>query len=135
MDTRNSSIFKEKETLARFLCPSCRCLLQDPIQPSCGHRLCKPCADTIIDNECPPCCPLEDCQEEFTTEDGASLDRSRICFLFHDIAVNIGYSVSEATCSVSECLVSFISSIHFCFYSVCRYNNNLIYRALLVALF
>ncbi len=71
MDTKDLSIFKDKETLARFLCPSCRHLLRDPVQPSCGHRLCKPCADTIIDNEYPPCCPLKDCQEEFTTEDGA----------------------------------------------------------------
>ena len=61
MDNKGLSVFKEKEALARFRCPSCRHLLRDPVQPSCGHRLCKSCVDTIIDNECPPHCPLEDC--------------------------------------------------------------------------
>ena len=41
-----------------------------PFSLAVGIASVKPCADTIIDNECPPCCPLEDCQEEFTTEDG-----------------------------------------------------------------
>ena len=47
-------IFKESGALARLLCPSCRNLLCDPVQPSCGHHLCRSCADMMIDNEFPP---------------------------------------------------------------------------------
>jgi len=37
----------------KYLCPKCRLVLKDAVQPSCGHWLCQSCADAILapDNE------------------------------------------------------------------------------------
>ena len=67
----DSSTFTDKDAYERLKCPRCKLLLNDPVQPSCGHRLCRTCADEIINTgPSPPSCPLEDCQEEFELEDG-----------------------------------------------------------------
>ena len=63
-------LFKNQEALKRLRCSSCLNLLNDPVQPSCGHRLCKSCADETIKEFYPPYCPHKDCREEFTIEDG-----------------------------------------------------------------
>ena len=47
----------------------CNLLLNDPVQPACGHRLCKSCADSLIKEEKSPRCP--ECNEMFDEEDGA----------------------------------------------------------------
>ena len=64
-------IFKniDSETFARHTCPRCKLLLSEAVQPSCGHRICKSCADEILDTETTPHCPV--CDEEFDNEDGA----------------------------------------------------------------
>ena len=59
----------DSETIARHTCPKCELLLRDAVQPSCGHRICKSCADEILVKETVPYCP--DCGEVFDSEDGA----------------------------------------------------------------
>ena len=67
----DSSLFIDKEAYERLKCPHCEQLLNNPVQPSCGHRLCQTCADEILRSESsPPRCPLDECQEEFSLEDG-----------------------------------------------------------------
>ena len=66
-----SSLCKDEEALKNLQCPYCENLLRNPVQPMCGHRLCQSCADKIIETTTPPICPQVDCEEEFTTEDGA----------------------------------------------------------------
>lgn len=52
----------------------CEYLLRDPVQLSCGHRVCKHCADELIDNaETTPLCP--ECGDEITEEDGAKVSK------------------------------------------------------------
>ena len=67
------SRFKDEASYSRLKCPYCVQLLYNPVQPSCGHRLCQPCADEIIKKESPPRCPLSDCKEEFILEDGEAV--------------------------------------------------------------
>ena len=55
----------------QFLCAECKLLLSDPVQSSCGHRFCKSCADSMLENETAPVCP--DCNEAFETENGAKV--------------------------------------------------------------
>ena len=65
-------IFKESESLDRYSCIKCESLLKDPVQLSCGHRMCKHCADELIDNtEETPLCP--ECGDEISEEDGAKV--------------------------------------------------------------
>ena len=64
-------IFKDSDALHRLLCPKCKYLLNDPVQPSCGHRICRSCADEIIAEQASPPCPYEGCREFFDEEDGA----------------------------------------------------------------
>ena len=67
----DSSLFIDKKAYERLKCPHCEQLLNNPVQPSCGHRLCRTCADEILRSESsPPRCPLDECQEEFSLEDG-----------------------------------------------------------------
>ena len=65
-------IFKESDSLDRYSCVKCESLLQDPVQLSCGHRVCKICADELISNtasvETTPQCP--ECGDEISEEDG-----------------------------------------------------------------
>ena len=65
------AIFKDSNTLSRFRCPKCDLLLNDPVQPACGHRMCKSCADEILAEDTSPLCPHADCREPFDNEDGA----------------------------------------------------------------
>ena len=67
----NKTAFKDQDALKRYLCPSCELLLKDPVQPTCGHRLCKSCAEDILKGENRPTCPQPACGEEFDDEDGA----------------------------------------------------------------
>ena len=66
-------IFKaESETLSRYSCIKCELLLEDPVQLGCGHRVCKQCADELIDNaETTPQCP--ECGDEVSEEDGVKV--------------------------------------------------------------
>ena len=59
-------IFKESDILDRYSCVKCDLLLQDPVQLGCGHRVCKHCADELIDNagEITPQCP--ECEDEIS---------------------------------------------------------------------
>ena len=66
----NKTLFKNQDALKRYLCPSCGLLLKDPVQPTCGHRLCKSCAKDILNDENHPICPHPACGEEFSDEDG-----------------------------------------------------------------
>ena len=69
-------MFQDSDALNRFLCPKCNLLLKDPVQPSCGHRLCKSCAEEIVQNEhATPRCP--DCEEAFDDGDGIYVSNSR----------------------------------------------------------
>ena len=68
----HSAIFKDRDALNRYLCPKCNKLLSDPVQPSCGHRMCKSCVeDMLAGRGGPPLCPSVDCGEAFEKEDGA----------------------------------------------------------------
>lgn len=69
--TLNKAIFRDQDALQRLLCPSCGLLLRDPVQPTCGHRICQSCAEDIIKSENNPTCPQQACGEEFSEEDGA----------------------------------------------------------------
>ena len=71
-------IFKESESLDRYSCVECDSLLQDPVQLSCGHRVCRHCADELIANtETTPQCP--ECDEEISEEDGAKVKNFCLC--------------------------------------------------------
>jgi hypothetical protein len=63
-------IFKNQDDFNHYLCSKCDLLLKEPVQPSCGHRLCKSCADEIIAKHASPPCPQADCEEPFDNEDG-----------------------------------------------------------------
>ena len=66
-------IFKDSESVSQFSCSECRLLLEDPVQLSCGHRLCKCCADELVSNETTPKCPAAECNEEIVEEDGVKV--------------------------------------------------------------
>lgn len=78
-------LFKDQEALKRLLCPYCDKLLCDPVQPTCGHRLCRSCAEEIIAKDDPPMCPLSNCGEEFSDEDGAYVSLQMHTFLYYPI--------------------------------------------------
>ena len=59
-------LFEDPGLLKDRKCAYCGQLLRDPVQPSCGHRLCKSCADQIIQNPFLVCCPKEECKEKFS---------------------------------------------------------------------
>lgn len=61
--------FKNPDAYDRNVCLKCAQLLKEPVQPACGHRICKGCADEILAKETTPLCP--DCGEQFVYEDGA----------------------------------------------------------------
>ena len=67
-------IFKDEENLGQYSCVKCNLLLQDPVQLSCGHRVCKICADELISNvdETTPQCP--ECGDEISDEDGMKVN-------------------------------------------------------------
>ena len=65
-------IFKSKEDVDRFYCPRCKSVLQEPVQITCGHRMCKSCADELLATEKVPTCV--ECNEEIVEEDGAKVN-------------------------------------------------------------
>ena len=80
-------IFKKSDSLDRYSCIKCESLLQDPVQLGCGHRVCKHCADELIDNtETTPLCP--ECGEEITEEDGAKVSELQYLILYGGYAIN-----------------------------------------------
>ena len=60
----NQLMFKDWTALQKYGCFQCKDILQNGVQLTCGHRLCKSCADTINSSCQPPRCPHEDCHEE-----------------------------------------------------------------------
>ena len=67
MSTLTHLLLKDPQVLKDLGCSHSDHLLNDPVQPSCGHRLCKSCADQIIQrNPISPRCPKEDCNEKFS---------------------------------------------------------------------
>ena len=62
--------FKDGESLDRYSCVKCISLLQDPVQLSCGHRVCKNCTDELI-AEITPQCP--EYGDEISEEDGVKV--------------------------------------------------------------
>ena len=69
------NVFKSDIAIDQFHCVNCKLLLKEPVQAACGHRLCKSCADEIIENETKPQCP--ECGEEFDEEDGVQVCNSK----------------------------------------------------------
>ena len=66
-----AAAFKDGTAPSQFHCVSCKLLLKEPVQTTCGHRFCKSCVDEIIRKEATPQCP--ECQEEFDEEDGVQV--------------------------------------------------------------
>lgn len=67
-----TKVFKNRESIGRYLCSECHHLLEDPVQLCCGHRLCRACADELTVTEFPsPKCP--ECQEDVIEEEGAKV--------------------------------------------------------------
>lgn len=67
-------LFKESDSLDRYSCAKCDSLLKNPVQLGCGHRVCKNCADELIDNtETTPQCP--ECEDEISEEDGVKVNK------------------------------------------------------------
>ena len=64
-------ILKNHEDHGRFVCTKCSLLLQDPVQISCGHRLCKSCVDELIANESVLKCP--ECEDDIIEEEGVKV--------------------------------------------------------------
>ena len=60
--------FRDGAAVDRLCCVECKLLLKDPVQISCGHRLCKSCADKLLDSGSAALCP--ECNEELEDEDG-----------------------------------------------------------------
>ena len=65
--------FKEGTNLNGFICWECDLLLREPVQIACGHRLCKSCADELLQSGLPAQCPVQDCRELIEDEDGAKV--------------------------------------------------------------
>ena len=63
----SKDIFKNSRSFEDYICPECNLLLKEPVQlVSCGHRLCKSCADEL---HAPPRCPAAECEELCDIED------------------------------------------------------------------
>ena len=90
-------IFKgvDDKTFARHICPKCKLVLRDAVQPACGHRICQSCADEILAKDTSLCCPK--CNEPFEDEDGAYVSRqcALVCsyawLVEIDIDIDIGF--------------------------------------------
>ena len=54
----------------KYECPLCKCLLEDVVQVSCGHRLCLSCAEQLFIKSSTPQCPKRECAEPLTQVDG-----------------------------------------------------------------
>ena len=63
----------------RYFCPVCHKLLKDPIQTSCGHRLCKNCVEIFLGPDESKMCPAQepDCME---------VRRDNVSHLDHEVA-------------------------------------------------
>ena len=61
--------FRDGAAVDRLSCVECELLPKDPVQISCGHRLCRSCADKLLDSGPAAMCP--ECNEELEDEDGA----------------------------------------------------------------
>lgn len=66
-------IFKDSEAYGRFRCPVCSLLLNEPVQPSCGHRLCRSCADDMLQDQSAQPAKCRVCDEQFVEEDGTTV--------------------------------------------------------------
>ena len=61
----SKDIFKNSQDTNDYLCSECKLLLKDPVQPICGHRLCKSCADDILQRHATPGPRCPECNELF----------------------------------------------------------------------
>ena len=58
-----------RKDIHKYLCPKCDYVLRDAVQQmSCGHWLCKCCAEELSLSESPQC-PLQDCKELWNIEE------------------------------------------------------------------
>lgn len=62
--------FKDNDAFNRYRCPECNLLLKEAVQLSCGHRLCRSCAEARTAEYSPQLCPVADCKEPIDAEDG-----------------------------------------------------------------
>ena len=69
------NIFEDRKIFEKYSCPACDLLLRDPVQPSCGHLLCKTCADKILERH-PAVCPAAQCGDGYIKEQGVWVSRS-----------------------------------------------------------
>ena len=46
---KRSRIVGSKENYEKYICPSCESLLIDAVQCGCGHRYCKKCAISLLE--------------------------------------------------------------------------------------
>ena len=73
-------VFKDKESLQRLSCSECCSVLDNPVQITCGHRLCKACADVLIAAGTSPRCP--ECKEEIEEEDGVKVNKKNTTWIY-----------------------------------------------------
>ena len=127
--TVQRAIFKgaAETNIEQFSCVGCKLLLKDPVQPACGHRLCKSCADELIEEQTTPRCP--ECKEVFDEEDGAKYFPDR--FVKREISnMEVICVFSDAGCNWEGKFSEFDKHISKCDFatSCCEYCNESIRR-------
>ena len=127
--TAPRDVFKgaSKQSFEQFCCIECKLLLNDPVQPACGHRLCKSCADSLIKEEKSPRCP--ECGEEFDEEDGAKYFPDR--FVKREIAnMEVICVYFEAGCNWQGKFKEFEKHVSNCDFATlsCKYCNQSVRR-------
>ena len=127
--TAPRTIFKggAEHNFEQLCCVKCNLLLNDPVQPACGHRLCKSCADNIIEEKKTPRCP--ECDEVFDDEDGAKYFPDR--FVKREILnLQVVCVYSKAGCNWEGKFREFEKHIKKCDFatSSCEYCHENIHR-------
>ena len=122
--TAPRTVFKgaTQESYEQLCCVECNLLLKDPVQPACGHRLCKSCADELIENETTPQCP--ECGEEFEEEEGAVYFPDR--FVKREISnMRVTCLYAEAGCNWEGKFLEFEKHVSECDFATfhCKYCN------------
>ncbi|XP_041079156.1 LON peptidase N-terminal domain and RING finger protein 1 isoform X1 [Polyodon spathula] len=81
-----------------LLCPSCRCLLSEPVTVSCGHSFCKRCLGKTL----PPQCPV--CSERLKLWDVKSVKNNVVIFAVMEKCCPEETKLQKIRCSLRECL-------------------------------